>query len=545
MTFPSSFPRKAGRLRRGGLLFITAVLLLLTACQPLLPTPPRLATRQAEPENGAPAPLATRINLPAPTPTGAPIATPPSPAADIDPNPVVTLWVNETSPAHRAALNQMGEALEEQHGIFLEAVLIDNGRLPDLVATAALSDTLPDFILHPLEYTVSWTEAGVLTPNLNQTLLERLGAETFDVAALRLATLSDGQITALPSDAKPQLLIYRADWFDALNLEPPDTYEKILAAADAIYRSETLSAQTGISSTLISGVVAPTESNLVSTQQVFEQIALANGCRLIDQKGEVTFLHPDCLDALDFYRDLINSYSPSDVQTDISALNAYLAGRTGMIFTSPSSLVALVGLDELYRPTCPQCAEDERFLLDNTGLVTGITGRSPAAGEARFSNLTYLGATRAADPELAAIFADYWFGEGYQTWLSVEPERKVPMRLGPAGDADRYRAAWPALPVRPGGPPLSDMYGPAVLGTLSATVSGAERWGFSIGQGALMGDLYEDLTFSILLQEMLSGYFTSSQAVIEGHQQVVDLIPNYAYITEPLPTPTEEAEQEE
>ena len=49
-----------------------------------------------------------------------------------------------------------------------------------------------------------------------------------------------------------------------------------------------------------------------------------------------------------------------------------------------------------------------------------------------------------------------------------------------------------------------------------------------------MTDIYEELTLSILLQELLSGYFTSSYAIIDAYQRVTDLIPGYQYYPEPV-----------
>jgi hypothetical protein len=53
-----------------------------------------------------------------------------------------------------------------------------------------------------------------------------------------------------------------------------------------------------------------------------------------------------------------------------------------------------------------------------------------------------------------------------------------------------------------------------------------------------MTHLAEDYTLSILLQEMLSGYMNTSEAVVEGYRRIVDHIPNYQYHIEPDITPT-------
>ena len=87
---------------------------------------------------------------------------------------------------------------------------------------------------------------------------------------------------------------------------------------------------------------------------------------------------------------------------------------------------------------------------------------------------------------------------------------------------------------------MVELYGDEVAAALSQNVADSTRWGFRQGQGQLITDIYEGHLFSILLQEMLSGYFNTSVAVIEGYKRIVALIPNYAY-TIPLevtPTPT-------
>jgi hypothetical protein len=49
--------------------------------------------------------------------------------------------------------------------------------------------------------------------------------------------------------------------------------------------------------------------------------------------------------------------------------------------------------------------------------------------------------------------------------------------------------------------------------------------------------LYENLTFSVVLQEMLSGYFNTTKTIQEAANRVIELIPNYQFTVEPTPTP--------
>lgn len=496
-----------------GFVFSILALLLLTtaACQPQLGTPPRLGTAEASLAAGNQA-TAEPMYLPAPTPTDAPPENQPVNSAAV---PAIDVWINETSPEHRQAVQTMADDFTERSGVEVALQFVSPALLPELAATAVLSDTLPDVMLLPLEYTISWSENGILDPSAANEVIDEIGRDTFDQGALQLVEVS-GQTAAIPSDGYQQILLYRSDWFEENRLDSPDTYDDMIAAAETLYDPDDL----------VSGLVIPTESNLINTHRSFEHLALANNCQLVDESGEILLLEPACRAALDFYFSIVNQYSPPGVQTDTSARNAFLDGRTAMIMSSPSILPDLVEANRLDR---------------NTGLVTNIRSEKSAAEGANFGNITYLGITPQADPA-ATTFANYWFNEGYQTWLEVESERKVPMRLGTTERPDFYIDAWGTSPILQG-ERLVDIVGSQGVEQLRTGIGSTKRWGFSQGQGNLIGQIYNNLTFSVVLQEMLSGYFNSSKTIFEAYNRVIDLVPDYNFPI--VPTPDANAEETE
>ncbi|MEJ2752603.1 MAG: extracellular solute-binding protein, partial [Chloroflexota bacterium] len=352
-----------------------------------------------------------------------------------------------------------------------------------------------------------------LDPAAANEAIEQIGRETFDQGALNLVDLA-GQTAAIPSDGYQQILLYRSDWFDENGLDAPDNYDDMMAGAETFFDPDNLT----------SGLDIPTESNLISTHRSFEHLAIANGCQLVDEAGEILLLEPECRDALDFYFAIINQYSPPGVQTDTSARNAFLDGRTSMIMTSPSIIPDLVRTNRLD---------------SNTGIISTISGDGPSAEPANFGNITYLGITPVADQESAEAFANYWFNEGYQTWLGVESERKVPMRLGTADRPRFYIDAWGSTPVLQG-ESLTQIVGADVVAQLRDNIGSTNRWGFRQGQGKLIGDLYSELTISIVLQEMLSGYFSSAKTIFEAYNRVIELVPDYGFPIVPTPEPRAE-----
>lgn len=482
------------------LLLIIGSLLLMTGCQ--MANPPRLATATAQAAQTA-SPTPEKLVLPiAATSTPETEATSP---ARVLPNPSLSVWVNETSPQHEATLRNMAAEFMALAQVDVELMFVSPFLLPDLVNTAVLSGTLPDVIIHPLEYTHGWAARGILDVAAADTAVSQIGRDTFDPAALELVT-RDGQAAAVPSDGYHQLLIYRTDWFAAADLATPDNFAAMLAAAAATTDRDNRQNPRA-------GFVIPTESNLVSTHRAFEQIALASGCELIDEKGEVLLPDPPCRAALDFYFRIVNQFSPIGVQTDTSTRNAYLAGRTGLIMTSPAILPQLAGLDPAFPPACSECRTNPTFLAENSGILTDIQGEGGSS--ASFGNLTNLGITSAADVPTAVAFADYWFNDGYEKWLSVNSERKVPMRWGTATAPARFIGAWGTTPLA-GGPSLADVYGETMVTHLREGIASAPRWGIRQGHGALITQLYEKLTLSVTLQEMLSGYFNVEQTIIEA-----------------------------
>jgi multiple sugar transport system substrate-binding protein len=496
------------------LLFASILLLLLAACQAQTFTPPRLATTTAATETG-PQEAADPLYLPAPTATADPIQRGQAGETGILPAPALKVWINETSPEHKELLQSMMDDFTQQSGVDVALQLVSPMLLPDLMQTAVLSDTLPDVVLHPLEYTMAWNEEGILDPQAAGAIIDELGRDSFDSAALELVS-KNGRPVAIPSDGYQQIWLYRADWLEEEGLDVPDNYDDMLLAAETFFDPDSI----------VSGLVIPTESNLTNTHRAFEHLAIANGCQLFDNKGEVHLLDSSCREALDYYYSLVNQFSPPGVQTDTSARNAFLDGRTGIIMTSPSILSDLVEAGRL----------DQK-----SGIMTTLTGSGPAANAASFGNVTVLGVTPTADLETASAFANYWFNEGYPTWLAEETARKVPMRFGTNEEPRLFIDNWGRTPIVEE-ENLVDLYGEQTVSLLRDGVADTERWGFREKQGALVGKLYENLTLSVVLQEMLSGYFNSAKTIQEAANRVIELIPNYQFLVEPTPEPTPETQ---
>jgi multiple sugar transport system substrate-binding protein len=400
----------------------------------------------------------------------------------------VSFWTTETQPDRVAIEREIIRAFTEESGIEVEMTPVEEDDLPNLMIANAASGDLPDVVYHPLDFAAGWAEQGLIDPEAANQVVEDLGRDTFNPTALELATVDD-QVVSVPSDGWGQLVVYRKDLFEEAGLEPPETFEAIEAAAEALH-------DPGAN---MSAITLATDPADVFTHQTFEALALANGCHLLNDAGETVVNSPECADAIDFYARLVNDYSPGGAQTVDTTRATYFAGQAAMIIWSPFILDEMAGLREDALPTCPECEENPAFLAENSGLVGAISGGG--AEPAQYGQISHFGIGPDADVESASQFISYLLTDGYLDWLGISPEGKFPMR-------PEYVEQWRDLEAGVDSKaPLSDFYGDDVVDRLEQGISSFQRWGIgeAEGGGETVATLYETLVVPQTLNEVLQG----------------------------------------
>ena len=419
-------------------------------------------------------------------------------------------WTTETEPARLQKTQANIENFTAQSGIAVDLTSVEEDLLPQLMITNAASGTLPDVVFHPLDFTVGWADAGILDQEAAQAVIDNLGADTFSQGALALGS-SNGTATAVPSDGWGQLLIYRADLFEAAGLDTPDTFDKIQAAAEALNDP----------GNNFFGITASNDPAAVFTQQTWEQFALANGCELVDDTGAVTLNTSNCSEAIDFYTSLLANYSPAGLQDVVSTRATYFAGQAAMIVWSPFILDEMAGLRDAALPTCPECTDDPAFLANNSDFVPAFAG--PSGSAAQYGQVSYMGIGMTDNTAESQQFIEYWLSDGYIDWLAVAPEGKFPMRQGTQDDPTQYLTEWSQLEVGVDRTaPLSDFYSEEVLNGLIEGSNSFARWGFPQGQGDLVTVVYSTLIIPQTLDEVLSGGLSAEEGAEEMQVLVED-----------------------
>lgn len=413
----------------------------------------------------------------------------------------ITVWTEENLEDRMAVQNAIVAEFTQKTGIKVKLVGVAEDQFSQTVTAAAAADDLPDVIgALPLASIRELEANDLLDTETPGRIVDQLGRGTFSARALELDT-AGGKLLAVPSDGWAQLILYRKDLFDKAGLRPPDTYEALEAAAAKLNTG-------GVAG--ITLAIAPKDS---FTAQSFEHVALANGCQLVDNSGNVALDSPQCVKAFEFYAKLAKDYSVKGKQDVDSTRATYFSGKAAMMIWSSFILDEMAGLRKDALPSCAQCRADPEWLAENTGVVTALKGPDGSA-PAQYGEIVSWAVTRDAATDPAAKFVSYMMNEGYERWIGMAPEGKFPARKG-------FEDKWNKLPAGVDTKkPLAEVYPADVLEALRKSPDTFARWGIPQGQGKLVGATMGELPVPKALSMIVDGSLTPQAAAAQAKADV-------------------------
>ena len=388
----------------------------------------------------------------------------------------IVFWTTENQPERVERQEAIAaQFMEANPDVTVEVVPVEQNELGQLMAVNLAASTLPDVVVVPLEFAIKWHADGVLDAEAATAVIDSLGVDTFSSGGLALTEVGDGLYSAVPSDGWGQLLVYRSDLFEAAGLEPPNTYDNILTAAQTLNDPDNG----------VIGFCGPNAPDQLYTWQTFEHVALANGATFVTEDGDITWETPEMTEAVQFYVDLMQSAGPAEQgwYWDQTRAN-YFAGNCGMTIWSPFILDEMAGLRDAAYPTCDECEDNPAFIAENSNFVGAFSGYSsdePAAFGSAFNFGISVDASEAAQD-----YVRFQFEQVYLDVLGVAAEGKFPLRSGTADNPSEYSDAWSNLEVGVDRrAPLSDFYDEEDLATILSGSEGYTRMGLSIGQAEI------------------------------------------------------------
>lgn len=128
-------------------------------------------------------------------------------------------------------------------------------------------------------------------------------ADFFPVALQYMTNPATGELAAIPRNMDARTQYYRRDLYDAAGVQPATTWEELVSVGQRLTSGGQF------------GLVLPGQGD--PAQRQFADFLWQAGGEWLDQNNNVTFNSPAGVEALTFYRDLIQKYrvTPSDVVT--------------------------------------------------------------------------------------------------------------------------------------------------------------------------------------------------------------------------------------
>jgi multiple sugar transport system substrate-binding protein len=414
----------------------------------------------------------------------------------------ITVWSEENQAPRMAITRKLIAKFTQQTGIKVKLVGVDEDQLPQQVETSAAAGKLPDVMGGiPLAPVWQMYSNGLLDTSATAKVIAGLGRSTFNANALKLAS-DGGKALAVPSDSWQQILVYRKDLFAKAHLPVPNTYANIVKAAQTLDKGS------------MNGMSLATDPKDVFTQQSFEDFAVANNCQMVTSGGKVALDSPACRQAFTTY-DQLAATGPAGTQTVDTTRATYQAGQSAMVVWSTYLLDSLAGLRSDVLPNCPQCKTDKSFLSKNSGIVTAIKGPNGSA-PAQFGEISGWTITKNANTSAAEKFVKFMMTDGYEGWIGMEPEGKIPVRTGTVSDPNQYVDAWRKMKIGVTSfEPMNQLFSSEFLDQLLVGVGNMQRWGITQGQGALVGATEGSLPVPKAIGSMAGGDHTSPTATAQ------------------------------
>jgi multiple sugar transport system substrate-binding protein len=423
----------------------------------------------------------------------------------------ITFWSLEDVSDRIKKTQAIVDRFQQETGIQVKFSAIAEDQFASQVQSASAAGTLPDVAgALSLGFVHSLAADDIADLDAAAEVVDSLGRETFAERALGLLDV-DGKPAGIPSDTWTMLLTYRKDLFEKAGLQPPQTFDQIQAAATKLKQPGT------------AGIVASTKPADGFTQQTFEYLALANGCQLTDDQGNVQLTSPQCVETFRYYGDLIKNGSVSGGQDVDTTRAAYFSGKSAMLIWSSFILDELAGLRDDALPTCAQCRADKQFLAKNSGFVTAIKGPG-AAQPTQFGEVTSFAIMKDGNTDAAKRFVEFMMSSGYVDWLGLAPEGKIPARAGSKENPQEYAEAWSKLEAGVDRKqPLGELYPDEVVQALTKSTDSMARWGFEQGQGKLAGAQLNELPIPKALNEVLGGSLDAEAAAKQAQADLEEI----------------------
>lgn len=403
----------------------------------------------------------------------------------------VTFWTQETEKERMEVIRALAEEfMSKNPDVKINVVPVEENDIPTKLGAAKAAGNPPDIVELGLAPASGYANEGLLDVAMTTEVIQKLGEETFSPAALSLLSAPQGEgYIAIPLDAWIQLIYYRKDLFDQAGLGAPDTWEALEKAAKSLNTPPKRF-----------GIAMGSHPEKLFTQQGFEFIALSNGARIFNPRGEVVVNSPEMKEALEWYAMMIREYGPPGYLDWRETNQYYLTDRVAIAVYSSYLLGDIAGVRD--REWVP--IED---LPSKTGIVAKLNGPKLSGTYGEMYTLAIL---KEANPETKQ-WVEFLMSDGYVRWLFMAVYGKAPVRVSAIDQWKEHE--------------ILKLYDPQAIENLLEGINSFHRWGYFEGVSfPVIEKIYNLYLFPKAVDKVRTGEWDASQAVEWLEKEILKLL---------------------
>jgi multiple sugar transport system substrate-binding protein len=414
---------------------------------------------------------------------------------------VVVFWTTDNEEDRVDVYDAVAQSfMDENPEIEVRIVPIEESGVSQRIATAVAANRLPDIVRMGIERVAAFAADGILDQDAAEAVITSIGEDDFRAGPLAMVTdPATGKYAAVPYDGWIQAIWYRDDVFQEAGLNPPVSWDDILAACETL-------PGTG---NLLYALTLGSDPGQNYGHQIFEQVAMSNEAWPFDEAGNVTMDTPEMIAALEFYTSLQDCAVPGP-QYWRGARESYQLDQSGMLFYSTYIM------DDLVEGSGMESGDKVQIEIEDLPLNTGFAPEMVGPnGSATYGQLVTLSLMQGASPEAQKV-VEYFLQEGYQDVLALAPFGKVPvLKSGVEG--------WKDLS------PFFANYSGETLDQIANGYDSMQRWLFrpdyDTTQRAVIGDIEGRLLIPQVISNIaLEGIMTPETGAAWLQEQVEDLV---------------------
>ncbi len=243
-----------------------------------------------------------------------------TPEAEPEEEIVITFWHQEQVDNRIKVLDKLFDEFYEETGIRVVQETMTWDEQYVKLMSAIEADNPPDVTWGTEGTAVTLLEAGAIKPATD--IVEEVDAMYTYVPSHRDRLFWSGEYWAIPVLGLSYNYWYRADMFEEAGLEVPETWDDVIAAAEALNDPPNRW-----------GIALPTGESLYG-DQVMTSILFANGGTVMAKGNQLAVNSPEMQKALEIYRDLAQ-FTPPDAgnYTWPEAGQAFAQGKAAQLIT--------------------------------------------------------------------------------------------------------------------------------------------------------------------------------------------------------------------